>query len=537
MSGFTEVPVKDIPSFCSLTHLVELDLSKNMLQELPEAFGNLTNLKRLDLYGNKLTHLPLSFCHLKSLRWLDLKNNPLVPMLAEIAGPCGDMQQCQQCARNVVATLTQTAIKVEEDRKKLLQEKLKEQEQIEQEYLIKKKELDSENLKKAKKKAKKNKTEKQTQDLIEKTKQELSSEESAQIATEKKGAKENKVLASSSKSCLQLFLRSIFFCFGIVITLCISCVLFAAYDRKSFLQLTERYDYVSNDVTGPILYVAKYVENASKHPTLRELRSQLGLVAGRIQNSTIRYFHEELPVLFGCHTSAKRIMDPMVSRETIQQAIVTHNLQVKALIQDISHVSGPMDLLNEMNAEGREKLAKLRKYIDQYEWIVRETDDTVAKQQLSKEVESHRQQYTSSLAAFRHANISAMLRIEKAAKTELLNYSETNDAVEDPGVRHRKDKVGLAKMSTNVTDQLLSISRNLADTTQRSAETLETLANSSTSVHSTKDELRTTSSVIQQSGTLLAKYGRRELTDKVLLFFAFAFFFACVLYIVHKRLF
>lgn len=41
--------------------------------------------------------------------------------------------------------------------------------------------------------------------------------------------------------------------------------------------------------------------------------------------------------------------------------------------------------------------------------------------------------------------------------------------------RQRKDKAGLAKMSTNVTDQLLSISRNLADTTQRSAETLETL--------------------------------------------------------------
>lgn len=42
-------------------------------------------------------------------------------------------------------------------------------------------------------------------------------------------------------------------------------------------------------------------------------------------------------------------------------------------------------------------------------------------------------------------------------------------------IRQRKDKAGLAKMSNNVTDQLLTISRNLADTTQRSAETLETL--------------------------------------------------------------
>jgi protein transport protein SEC20 len=46
-----------------------------------------------------------------------------------------------------------------------------------------------------------------------------------------------------------------------------------------------------------------------------------------------------------------------------------------------------------------------------------------------------------------------------------------------------------------------------------------------------------TGSVIDQSGKLLAKYGRREFTDKVLLLFAFAFFLACVLYIVQKRLF
>ncbi|KAJ1525160.1 hypothetical protein ONE63_009995 [Megalurothrips usitatus] len=230
-------------------------------------------------------------------------------------------------------------------------------------------------------------------------------------------------------------------------------------------------------------------------------------------------------------------MDSRVSREFIQKKIVTHNLEIKALIQDISHVSGPMELLNDMNAEGREKLAQLRKYIEQYEIMVRETSDLTERQDMKKEAESYQQQFTSSLAAFRQANVSAMFRIEKAAKTELLSHSDRNEGGGDLRARQRKDKAGLAKMSTNVTDQLLYISRNLADTTQRSAETLETLANSSTSVHSTRDELMTTSGVIQQSGSLLAKYGRRELTDKVLLFFAFAFFFACVLYIVHKRLF
>ena len=41
--------------------------------------------------------------------------------------------------------------------------------------------------------------------------------------------------------------------------------------------------------------------------------------------------------------------------------------------------------------------------------------------------------------------------------------------------RQRKDKEGLVKMSSDVTEQLLSISRHLAETTQRSADTLETL--------------------------------------------------------------
>ncbi|XP_034255588.1 vesicle transport protein SEC20 [Thrips palmi] len=229
-------------------------------------------------------------------------------------------------------------------------------------------------------------------------------------------------------------------------------------------------------------------------------------------------------------------MNSNFSKELVQQEVVSHNLQVKALIQDINHINGPMELLNDMNADGREKLSQLRKFIERYETILRETTDSMERQELLKDVESHRQQYTSSLTAFRQANINAMLRIENAAKAELMSHGDKDNS-SDFGARQRKDKAGLAKMSNNVTDQLLTISRNLADTTQRSAETLETLANSSTSVHSTRDELMTTSSVIQQSGTLLAKYGRRELTDKVLLFFAFAFFFACVLYIVHKRLF
>lgn len=44
-----------------------------------------------------------------------------------------------------------------------------------------------------------------------------------------------------------------------------------------------------------------------------------------------------------------------------------------------------------------------------------------------------------------------------------------------PKYRQHKDKEGLVKMSSDVTEQLLSISRHLAETTQRSAGSLETL--------------------------------------------------------------
>ncbi|XP_063236628.1 vesicle transport protein SEC20 [Bacillus rossius redtenbacheri] len=218
----------------------------------------------------------------------------------------------------------------------------------------------------------------------------------------------------------------------------------------------------------------------------------------------------------------------------IRREIVNVNLLVKALIQDINHCCGPRELLNELNSEGRAKLATLRQHINQLEALARDEDKPSARAALLEEVEGHRQQLTSSYAAFRKANVACLLSLDRADKEELLDA-----AGEEVALRHRqrRDKEGLVKASSSVTDQLLSISKNLAETAQRSAGTLDSLVNSSSNVHDTQQELLTTGSVILQSSKLLDKYGRREFTDKVLLFFAFAFFLACVVYIIQKRLF
>lgn len=129
-----------------------------------------------------------------------------------------------------------------------------------------------------------------------------------------------------------------------------------------------------------------------------------------------------------------------------------------------------------------------------------------------------------------------MLEIEKSDRSELL----TPVASTSSAARQRSSlakKAGVVSQHESVTEKMLSISRHLSETTQKSAATLEALTQSSVSVDGTQDELLNTQGSITQSGKLLKKYGRRECTDKILLFFAFAFFIACVIYIVQKRIF
>lgn len=59
---------------------------------------------------------------------------------------------------------------------------------------------------------------------------------------------------------------------------------------------------------------------------------------------------------------------------------------------------------------------------------------------------------------------------------------------------------------------------------------------SSTNITGIQNELKTTGSIIDQSGKILNKYRQREVTDKFLIFFAFAFFIACVLYVIYSRI-
>ncbi|XP_076636385.1 vesicle transport protein Sec20 isoform X1 [Colletes latitarsis] len=219
--------------------------------------------------------------------------------------------------------------------------------------------------------------------------------------------------------------------------------------------------------------------------------------------------------------------------ELIRQDIVKNHLQLTALIQDIQQCTGPLELLMELNAEGRAKLEALQSSICNLSSIAERELLEKNKVELLAELDTYKQQSKTSFTAFCKANVVSMCVIDKLAKEELMSMPEDQQA----SIRKRYDRRSLANASSQVSDKLLSISRHLAETTQRSADTLDTLLSSSDKIFSTKDELEHQQQVIVQSGKLLGKYGRREVTDKALLALAFAFFLACVFYILQKRLF
>ncbi|XP_072524333.1 vesicle transport protein SEC20 [Salminus brasiliensis] len=214
-----------------------------------------------------------------------------------------------------------------------------------------------------------------------------------------------------------------------------------------------------------------------------------------------------------------------------EQEIIKYDLEIKALIQDISECTGPQSELTELNCKVKERFSRLRQRIQDLEQMGKEQDKESDKQALLKEVEAHRKQMLSNQTAWRKANLASNLAIDKLEKEDLLNVGGT-------AARQRKlTKESLAQTSSDITESLMSISRMMSQQVKQSEETITTLATSSRTVLETNEEFKAMTGTIQLGRKLITKYNRRELTDKLLIFLALALFLATVLYILKKRLF
>lgn len=211
------------------------------------------------------------------------------------------------------------------------------------------------------------------------------------------------------------------------------------------------------------------------------------------------------------------------------QEIIKHDLELKALIQDIRDCPGSQHTLDELNFHVKNKFRQLRRRIQGLELLAKEQDSETNEKIILCEAAGHRKQMESNQAMWRKANLACKLLIDSMEREDVLNGGVS--------VRARKTtKESLSEMSSDITETLMSINRQMYQQVQQSAETVSNMVVSSRTVLETSEELKALNGAIHLGRKLILKYNRREVTDKLLIFLALALFLATVIYIVKKRL-
>lgn len=171
--------------------------------------------------------------------------------------------------------------------------------------------------------------------------------------------------------------------------------------------------------------------------------------------------------------------------------------------------------------------------------LIESIEDVELQAEMVEHFKNIESQFGTTIVTLRKAISSNQTVINQRTRNKLFEYSnQLRNRLEEAmvnGGQVSSDKV--ATKAAHLTGNLQSVSRLLADEVEKSKLNLDTLTTSSATVSETSQEFKLMSNYIANSKTLLSKYGRRELTDKILTILAFAFFFGCVIYVVSKRVY
>ncbi|XP_022659444.1 vesicle transport protein SEC20-like [Varroa jacobsoni] len=228
----------------------------------------------------------------------------------------------------------------------------------------------------------------------------------------------------------------------------------------------------------------------------------------------------------------------MASPVGLQKKLVSVDVRVKKLTLDVKRCD-KANVLALRTREASESLLEMASMIREVETLARaagrnERDD------MNNLVETYWTMMRENQTALRKAIVGAQHSIDRLHRTELFRSEERsieNEQGKSAGIRRRgkMEKESLVRHSASVTDSLLGISRAMNDQVTSSSATIEHLVDSSATIIESGQEATKMNQEIQHSSKLLTKYDRRETTDKILIFFSFLFFFACVLYVLKKR--
>ncbi|XP_023332327.1 vesicle transport protein SEC20 [Eurytemora carolleeae] len=215
----------------------------------------------------------------------------------------------------------------------------------------------------------------------------------------------------------------------------------------------------------------------------------------------------------------------------LENDLTRFSVQIRRSIQDFT-LCATFKEIDEQNSGVRGLMDNMRSTLEIVERLGRESLDKAEAEKARSVYSNYQQQLVSCQRQFRMANVSQIADLENKSSKDLLGQPDLRQRVRPSG-----GKESLISQHSNVTNNLKAISRQLAATVERSNLTVSNLEGSSKTLQEVDEEHRSLSGVIGQSKKLITKYIRREFTDKVLIMFALAFFFAVVLYILRKRVF
>ena len=164
--------------------------------------------------------------------------------------------------------------------------------------------------------------------------------------------------------------------------------------------------------------------------------------------------------------------------EKVNTELTKNAVEIRQIIQDFPLCSTFKEI-DEQNALVRTKMETMRTNISKLEMVAKESLDLAISHQIRDTVERHREQLTACQRQFRLANVKAMTALETQSSRELF---KNNSSEGQEGLRHRRDKEQMVEDYSNVTNNLMAISRQLAETVERSKQTVGSLEGTSKTV-------------------------------------------------------
>jgi hypothetical protein len=147
----------------------------------------------------------------------------------------------------------------------------------------------------------------------------------------------------------------------------------------------------------------------------------------------------------------------------------------------------------------------------------------------------HKDQLNTVESRYRNAYLAAQNKLDQIERENLLSSEGSNSTTAEMKKRNLNSQI-LLKQSTETTNKLSEISRQLKWVDSQAGEIIPVLDESSKGIRNVQQEFGMMRGAINDGKRLLTRLGRREFTDKLLIVLCLCFFFSVVFYIIWKRL-